>query len=56
MRKPTKDGHVTSVEAYDAKGNMIIQFFGKRKEGHDERTEWRGIVEALPKADTSVAA
>jgi len=56
VRKPTKDGHVTSVEAYDAKGNMIIQFFGKRKEGHDERQEWRGIVEALPKADTSAAA
>jgi putative hemin transport protein len=56
VRKPTKDGHVTSVEAYDADGNMIIQFFGKRKEGHDERKEWRAIVEALPKADASVAA
>jgi len=57
VRKPTKDGHVSSVEAYGADGEMIIQFFGKRKEGFDERQEWRNIIEALPKAaDESVAA
>ncbi len=55
VRKPTKDGHVTSLEAYDADGNMIIQFFGKRKEGSDERSEWREIMENLPRA-ASVAA
>ncbi|WFU07940.1 ChuX/HutX family heme-like substrate-binding protein [Rhizobium sp. CB3090] len=56
VRKPTKDGHVTSLEAYNAKGEMIIQFFGKRKEGFDERPDWRAIIENLPKADASVAA
>jgi putative hemin transport protein len=56
VRKPTKDGHVTSFEAYDSRGEMIIQFFGKRKEGVAEREEWRAIMEALPKAGTSVAA
>jgi putative hemin transport protein len=56
VRKPTKDGHVTSLEAYNAKGEMIIQFFGKRKEGFDERRDWRAIIENLPKADASVAA
>lgn len=57
VRKPTRDGHVTSLEAYGADGEMIIQFFGKRKEGFDERKEWRAIIEALPKAsDQSVAA
>lgn len=55
VRKPTKDGHVTSLEAYDADGTMIIQFFGKRKEGSDENAEWREIMENLPRA-TSVAA
>ncbi len=55
VRKPTKDGHVTSLEAYDANGNMIIQFFGKRKEGSDENAGWRDIMENLPRA-TSVAA
>lgn len=56
VRKPTKDGHVTSLEAYNARGEMIIQFFGKRKEGIGEREDWRAIIEALPKAGTSVAA
>lgn len=48
VRKPTKDGHVTSLEAYDAEGRMVVQFFGKRHEGHDERPDWRKVVEALP--------
>ncbi|PDT14894.1 hemin-degrading factor [Rhizobium sp. J15] len=55
VRKPTKDGHVTSLEAYNAEGEMIIQFFGKRQEGFDERAEWREIMENLPRA-ASVAA
>ncbi|ANL48059.1 hemin transport/degradation protein HmuS [Rhizobium phaseoli] len=55
VRKPTKDGHVTSLEAYNAEGEMIIQFFGKRQEGVGERTEWREIIESLPRA-ASVAA
>ncbi|MEJ6784586.1 hemin-degrading factor [Aminobacter sp. Piv2-1] len=56
VRKPNKDGHVTSVEAYDASGDMIIQFFGKRKEGQGERQEWRGLVETLPAAARQNAA
>lgn len=56
VRKPTADGHVTSVEALDAKGEMIIQFFGKRKEGLAERPEWRSIAEGLARLDTTVAA
>ncbi|MCY1245036.1 hemin-degrading HemS.ChuX domain protein [compost metagenome] len=56
VRKPTADGHVTSIEALDAKGEMIIQFFGKRKEGLAERPEWRSIAEGLPRLDTTVAA
>ncbi|MBY5411385.1 hemin-degrading factor [Rhizobium leguminosarum] len=55
VRKPTTDGHVTSLEAYNAEGEMIIQFFGKRQEGSDERAEWREIMENLPRA-ASVAA
>lgn len=55
VRKPTKDGHVTSIEAYDAKGEMIIQFFGSRKEGKAERDDWRGLVESLPAAQQEAA-
>jgi putative hemin transport protein len=31
--------------------NLIIQFFGKRHEGVDERPEWRALVEALAPVD-----
>lgn len=55
VRKPTADGHVTSLEVYDAKGEMIIQFFGNRKEGMAERADWREILDGLPRPD-SVAA
>ena len=56
VRKPTKDGHVTSVELYDENRELIIQFFGKRHEGVDERGEWRAVVEQLPVFSTSNAA
>lgn len=56
VRKPTKDGHVTSLEAYDADGKMIIQFFGKRHEGQGERDDWRGLVEGLPRTASQNAA
>ena len=56
VRKPTKDGHVTSLEAYDAKGEMIIQFFGYRSEGEGERNDWRLLAENLPRLPHSTAA
>jgi putative hemin transport protein len=56
VRKPNKDGHVTSLEAYGADGKLIIQFFGKRKEGFDERSDWRALVESLERPSQSTAA
>lgn len=56
VRKPTKDGHVTSLEAYDVNGEMIIQFFGKRHEGNVERADWRLIAENLPRIPVQTAA
>jgi len=56
VRKPTKDGHVTSGEVYDSEGRMIIQFFGKRHEGHDERPDWRNLVEGLQRSASQSAA
>ena len=47
VRKSTDKGHVTSIEAYDTSGNLVIQFFGTRIEGHDERKSWRDITENL---------
>lgn len=56
VRKPTRDGHVTSIEAYTADGEMIIQFFGKRNEGRTERDDWRMIAENLPRLPRLTAA
>jgi putative hemin transport protein len=55
VRKPTREGHVTSLEAYGADGEMIIQFFGKRHEGVDERADWRFLAENLPRIPVSTA-
>lgn len=56
VRKPTKDGHVTSLEAFDADRNLIIQFFGKRHEGEEERQDWRFLAEHLPRVPRPTAA
>lgn len=56
VRKPTKDGHVTSLEVYGADGKMIIQFFGKRHEGEGERDDWRFLAENLPRIPSPTAA
>lgn len=56
VRKPADTGHVTSIEAYDKDGEMIVQFFGKRKEGKAELAGWRALVESLPRARASAAA
>lgn len=49
VRKPTTDGVVTSLEAFDSQKNMIAQFFGLRKPGIPELREWAVLVEELPK-------
>jgi len=56
VRKPVKEGYVTSIEAYDADGHLVIQFFGKRHEGEDELPEWRALVAALPRLQQATAA
>lgn len=48
--KPTEDGDVTALEAYDADGTQIVQLFGKRKPGVRELQEWRDLVAGLPRA------
>ena len=47
VRKPTKDGTVTSVELFDQPGNLVVQFFGARKPGKPELEEWRTITAHL---------
>lgn len=47
IRKPTRDGVVTSLEIYDAVGDQIAWMFGKRKPGELEREDWRRLVASL---------
>lgn len=47
VRKPTSDGRVTSLEAYDEEGRQIVQMFGVRKPGVPEREDWRQLVADL---------
>ncbi|MYZ49426.1 hemin-degrading factor [Propylenella binzhouense] len=51
VRKPTKDGHITSVELYGADQGLIAQFFGVRHEGQPENPAWRHLVASLPVAE-----
>lgn len=47
VRKPTADGIVTSIEIFDAAGEQIAYFFGKRKPGIPETPGWRTLAESL---------
>jgi putative hemin transport protein len=49
VTKPSPEGPVTSLEAYDRDGRQIVQLFGKRKPGIPEREDWRALVRALPR-------
>jgi putative hemin transport protein len=46
VKKPTTDGLVHSVECYDQNGELIVQFFSKRKPGNPESEEWRLLLDA----------
>ena len=53
--KPTEDGDVTALEAYDASGQQIVQLFGERKPGIPELESWRDVVRGLPRLDVAAA-
>ncbi|HAS1024422.1 hematinate-forming heme oxygenase ChuS [Enterobacter cloacae] len=46
-RKPTADGHVTSLELFAADGTQIAQLYGQRSEGEPEQSQWRSQIDAL---------
>lgn len=47
VRKPSSDGVITSIEAFDADGELVVQLFGARKPGIAELMTWRELVESL---------
>ncbi len=56
VRKPTRDGIVTSLELFDADGLCFVQFFGERKPRKAELDAWRTIVAGLPAVGAAGAA
>jgi putative hemin transport protein len=49
VTKPTKDGDVTSIEVYDDRKDLVVQFFGLRKPSVPELEGWRNLVRLLPR-------
>lgn len=47
VHKQTTDGLVSSVELFDAAGEMIAQFFGLRKPGLAQNQTWKEIIDSL---------
>ena len=47
VRKPTRDGTVTSLELFDKDGQDILLMFGERKPGDKELTAWAELAESL---------
>lgn len=50
VRKPTRDGVVTSLEIFDASSRQIAWLFGRRKPGEAEQEGWRELASALKHA------
>ena len=51
VRKPSSDGVITSWEAFDANGELVVQLFGARKPGIPEREDWRTLAEEAAALD-----
>ena len=47
VRKPTRDGVVTSLEVFDAASMNFAMFFGERKPGKPELPAWRAFIASL---------
>nr|WP_300312958.1 ChuX/HutX family heme-like substrate-binding protein [Halomonas sp.] len=45
--KPNRDGGATSLEAFDANGELVLQIFSERREGSPESTAWRNLLDTL---------
>lgn len=47
VHKNTDDGLVSALELFDAKGEMVAQFFGLRKPGLPQKPEWKALLDSL---------
>ncbi|GGZ15924.1 hemin-degrading factor [Echinicola pacifica] len=49
VHKNTADGLVSSVELFDATGELVAQYFGLRKPGIPQNVAWKQLIGQLPK-------
>lgn len=47
VHKPSTDGWITSLEAYEAGGELVVQFFGARKPGEPQLSDWQALAQSL---------
>lgn len=47
VRKPTADGIVSSIEAFDAADRLVLMLFGTRKPGTAESAAWRALTDRV---------
>jgi len=50
VKKPSNIGTLSTVEVYNAKGEVIVQFYSKRDPRKPESDTWRALLAKLPKA------
>lgn len=55
VRKPSRDGVITSLELYTDNGDTAVQFFGVRQEGRPENPAWRRLAESILKPERACA-
>ncbi len=51
VRKPTVDGTVTAIEAFDRDDELVLMLFGKRKPGQAEDEAWRALAATIALAE-----
>lgn len=55
VEKPTEDGVLTSLEVFDAQGELMAMFFGARQPGQPELAAWRLMLAHLQQASVEPA-
>ncbi len=49
--RPTKDGIVSCIEAFDEQGDIVLTLFGERQEGQPEQSAWRHVLTQIADCD-----
>lgn len=45
VRKPSRDGVISSLEVFNSQGEQLLLLFGERKEGEAEQEKWQQLLE-----------